>query len=305
MLFLPRFHQSNTTQDEKPIDSPTAPSPQLHCSDNETANIISSVYSATRMSLVIPLSTFVIYLGHRRWRQRRSFATTSHSDIFTYHMIVVELIYLLGAVLYFCGVGVGSSVLIAVGAYVYSLVYPGQVFFQVLTCVERYLAVAQPVTYLWLRQSGGVRIRNISIGCSWLFCFSWLGVTASYMPQMPYIPFFCFTTLSLAVVSYCSLCVLRVLIRPGPGDVGGNRVQVAQSKKRAFYTIAAVTGTLWLWFIGFLIGLALDRSMLLDYTVGCLVLTSANWLTLPVSLILPLLFLHRAGKLSCSLCTNR
>ncbi|XP_022621201.1 uncharacterized protein LOC111236664 [Seriola dumerili] len=282
------------------VNSSSSVSAVAHCMDSESANLMSIAFTITRIFLLLPLSALVLYLGHRRWRQQRSFATLSHSDIFTYHMVVVELVVMLAAIFYFCGLAVGLSELIMVGIYATGFVYPGQMCFQILTCVERYLAVVHPITYLELRQSGGVRLRNISIGCVWLLGFGWIGLTALYLPEIPYIPFFCMLGFSLVVVCFCSLCVIRVLIRPGPGDVGGDRVRVDQSKQRAFYTITAIMGVLGLWLAGSILGLALDRSELLSYSDGCLLLVAANWFSLPSSLLLPLLFLHRAGKLLCT-----
>ena len=265
------------------------------CLDSRAGLIISVAYSVTKNILILPLSTFVLYLGHQRWRRQRSFATTSHSDIFTYNMAAVELICAFGGIAFFCGVYTGLSELVRVELYAYFMVFPGEMFFHILTCVERYLAVVHPVTYMGLRQSGGVKIRNISIVCVWLLSFGWSGVAGGI--DLPYIPIFCALVVASVVVSFCSLSVLRVLIRPGPGEVGGDRERVDQSKQRAFHTITTIMGVLWLWFAGFLVCLALKYSNLLNYNDTCRVLLSGFWFSLPSSLVLPLLFLHRAGKL--------
>ncbi len=212
-------------------------------------------------------------------------------------MAAVELISAFGGTVYFCGIYTDLSEVMEVGFYLTNIAFPGQMSFHILTCVERYLAVVHPVTYLGLRQSGGVRIRNISTVCAWLLCFGWSGTLR--IVDLPVVPYICFLVLSLIVVSFCSLSVVCVLIRPGPGEVGGDRERVDQSKQRAFHTIMAIVGVLWLWFAGFLVCLTLDSSNLLSHDDGCVVLISANWFNLPSGLILPLLFLHRAGKLPC------
>ncbi|KAF7644522.1 hypothetical protein LDENG_00220650 [Lucifuga dentata] len=103
----------------------------------------------------------------------------------------------------------------------------------------------------------------------------------------------CIMAVCCALISYCSLSVLCALIRPGPGEGGGDRERVDQSKLRNHH---AITGMLVLRFGGHLVcswlmssGLSVDVCML-----SRLVL----WLNLPSSLVLPLLFLHRAGKLT-------
>ncbi|XP_044040228.1 uncharacterized protein LOC122870237 [Siniperca chuatsi] len=270
-----------------------------HCFDSRTAVFIYTTYLNIKILLGLPLSILIFYLGHRQWRRQSSTTRTSHSDVFTYHLAAIELTTVVAFIFFFCGSYTDLPVMKKVGFYVGNMGFPGEMFFHLLTCVERYLAVVHPVTYLGLRQSGGVRIRNISVVCVWLLCFGWTGVLALYDPHFPSIPFSCILVFTLFVVSPCSLSVLCVLIRPGPGKVGGGEERVDQSKQRAFHTVVAITGVLWLWFVGLLVCVALEASLLLSYSDGCVVAVSAIWLNLPSSLVLPLLFLHRAGKRLC------
>ncbi|KAG8005906.1 hypothetical protein GBF38_004961 [Nibea albiflora] len=244
---------------------------------------------------LLPLFILVLYLGYRRGRQQRpgsAAGMTSHSDIFTYNMMGLELISVLGCCFYCCGALTNVKVMISVGMYVFSITSPGQTLFHLLTCVERYLAVVHPITYLGLRQAGGVRIRNISIGCVWLFSLGSPVLTkvclGSYAASV-------LLGFSLLAVSFCSISVLSVLIRPRQREVGGKREQVDQTKLRAFYTIVAIMGALVLRFAGILFSHAVYSSILTEDS--CVVGLSLFWLTLPSSLVLPLLFLHRAGRL--------
>ncbi|KAK2899530.1 hypothetical protein Q8A73_012659 [Channa argus] len=274
-----------------------------HCSDVKVGDAISVSFVVAHVLFLVPVSILILYLGHRRWRQQRSFATTSHSDIFTYHSAVMELIFAVGHILYFCGEYFGLLGLMKVGFWGTATFYPAHTYFHILTCVERYLAVVHPVLYLrHLRQSGGVRIRNISTGCVWLLYCGWIGVEALHFPLLPYIPIFCLLVSSLVVMSFCSLSVLCVLLRRGPGQTSGNREQVDKTKQRAFQTITAITGVLWLFFLGVLVCNVLDNSHLLSYSDGCVVMLSGSWFSLPSSLVLPLLFLLREGKPLCCHC---
>ncbi|XP_078020846.1 uncharacterized protein LOC144459912 [Epinephelus lanceolatus] len=220
------------------------------CNDSSAGLLVSVTFNTTKI-LLLPLSVLVLYLGHQRWRQQRSFSTTSHSDIFTYHMAAIELIYAFGGTVAFCGIYTEVSEVVIVGAYLSSMAFPGQTCFHLLTCVERYLAVVHPITYMGLRQSGGIKIRNISIGCVWLLSLVWSGVIVQSLNDIPVAPFLCLLLFTLVVVSFCSLRVLCVLLRPGPGEVGRDRKRVDQSKQRAFHTIAAITAVLWFSLAGF------------------------------------------------------
>lgn len=267
-----------------------------HCS-NSNADILFA-FIVTKGILLIPLAVLIIYLGYQQWRQQHSFKAMSHSDIFTYHLTVMQLVGISGASLYMFGFAL--RYMVTVGASISGASLFGEVMFHLLTCVERYLAILHPITYLKLKETGGVRIRNKCIGCVWLFYLGWVGVMFYYSPNIPIIEYFCFISMSFFVASFCSISVLHALLRPGPGEVSGDRGQVDQSKKKAFHTIMAITGVLWLMFVGEVICLALGSSGLLSYSSGCFLFVCGIWLSLPSSFVLPLLFLHRGGRLKCS-----
>ncbi|KAI9524359.1 hypothetical protein NQZ68_018096 [Dissostichus eleginoides] len=209
----------------------------MECLISRPGSLIFTSFHIASNLLILPICIFALYLGFQRWRQQSSTSsTTSHSDIFTFHMVLMELVDYIGSTLR-----------------IYA--WYGRAYFHVLTCVERYLAVVHPVTYLSLKGQRGVRIRNICIGMS----------------------------------------VLCVLIRPRPGEQGGDRTIVDQSKRRAFYTIVAILGVLLFRSCG---NMALVVLNVFNEGI-CVMVVSESWFTLPSSLVLPLLFLHRAGKLSC------
>lgn len=122
--------------------------------------IMFTTITTLRIILLLPLCTFVLYLGHQQWKQQRSFTTASHADIFTYHMAAMELIFVMGVFLSFGGTCTNQSVIAAVGSIASLIPYFGEILFHVVTCVEHYLAVVHPIIYMGLRTPRGVRIRN-------------------------------------------------------------------------------------------------------------------------------------------------
>lgn len=106
----------------------------------------------------------------------------------------------------------------------------GQTLFHLLTCVERYLAVVYPITYLSLRKAQWVRIRNVTIICVWLMCFVFTGPFCVKTKDPVRISASCVTFFTKFMISFCSLSVLCALNHPGPGEgVGAESRQTNQS----------------------------------------------------------------------------
>lgn len=265
---------------------------------SSTAGLLSNIaFIITNILFLLPLFTLVLYLGHQRWRQQRS--AMSHTDLFTCHMVIIELMSVLGSALSCCSILIDLPVMMIPALYLLSINLTGQMFFHMLTCVERYVAVVHPVIYLGLRQASGIRARNITIGCIWLLCFVFTGFMSLQYNILIMIPSFFLTALVLIIILFCCLSVLWVLIRPGPGEGGGSRLHASQSKLRAFYTIMAILGVLLLRVGGNMLHFVTYISPKTD---RCGLWLSTPWYCLPSTLVLPLLFLHRAGKLPC--CKN-
>lgn len=269
------------------------------CVNPTLSFLISTFFNVTRLSLLLPLSIFILYLGYKQQQSHSSLQTKSHSDVFTHHLAAMELISSLGTALVYCGFYLKLPHMVTVGYFLSTMIFCGESSFHVLTCVERYLAVVHPITYRMLRNSRGTRIRNICIGFAWILCFVWSSITLAQDPATPVIPLFCILVFSLAVTSYCSLRVLCALVHPGPGEASGDRRQANQSKQRVFFTIMAIMGALCLMFLGSIITTTVYQSEVVSDRVKCLVLVSGYWVNIPSCLVLPLLYLQRRGKLSC------
>ncbi|KAG7497215.1 hypothetical protein JOB18_033555 [Solea senegalensis] len=268
------------------------------CMDSSIAVDLSSIISSIRVMVLLPLCVLVLCLGLQRWR--RPSQSRSHGDIFTLHLVYLELIAVVGFFVLLCGLYMAKPRVTEVGVSLTNQIFPAQMSFHFLTCLERYLAVVHPVTYRRMKQSAGVRIRNASVACVWLLCGSWTGISVLLSHTVPVVPLMLLLVLSLVIMSFCSLRVLRVLMRPRPGDVrAANR-----SKRRTIATVVAILLVQWLWFIALLVTMALDMSGKLGYEGGCVALVCGMGFTMPSSLVLPLLFLHRAGKRLCCVCSD-
>ncbi|KAJ0055654.1 hypothetical protein NL108_008833, partial [Boleophthalmus pectinirostris] len=227
--------------------------------------------------LLVPVFLSVLILGFRKWKNQSS--SVSHSDVFTLHMVGMEMLTVLGSVLFTVFARVAFA--FDIGMALYHMSANGQLYFHSLTCVERYLAVVHPITYLRLKKRGGVIIRSVSIVLVWvLSVFNSLAILHSFrLENMIQV---CLVISSLVLMSFCSVSVLCVLIRPGPGEGGGAKKQLIQSKKSAFYTITVILAVL----VGRLVNSLVFQSMsLFTFIPPCVMITSMLWFSFPSSLV--------------------
>lgn len=273
------------------------PSYENFCTSKASAYLF-TVYFLLSLPL-LPLYTCVFVKVYRQWRRRRStstWLTVSHFDVMTYHMTVLELVGLNGSLLYGYSTLIGDKILLWWGAVTLYISSSGQTLFHLLTCVERYMAIVHPITYVALKQRGGIRLRNAFIGCVWLLCFGSAGLmTINWLYYV--LANFLLSILTLIIVFACSLLVIRVLTHPSPGKVGGTKEPVDQAKQKAIGAIVLILLALAIRFLSSLVVQVMHFSLKLLFSIDNLSLMwSSMLLSLPSRLVLPLLFLQKTEK---------
>lgn len=252
----------------------------LSCLMNRDSFVAYTVFLLGYFILPLPLVALVLHVIIQRWRSAMVTATC-HMDLFTYHMVLLELLAVAGGcVYYYCSITGNTQQWTAI----LSFIGVDQCLFHLLACLDRYLAVAHPIRYMWTRQSAGIHLRNFAIGCAWL-----LGMPACVMGDNRRIYSFSFQFSSL-LFSSGTLCALFAISQSGPK-------RESRDKQRALHAVAAITATLALRFLGNLIPVILQATVSLSLRQHCLVMTASLPTSLPTSLVMPLLFLQRAGKL--------
>lgn len=287
------FSYSSSTNDSLPEPHSSNQSTfSFYCQDSPIVGNMTFIYDCTYCIFALPLSIAVLCLGVQRWKQQG--ASMSHSDFFTYNMAAMELIAVLGTALTaYSNMSKIPEMLLAL-LHISAFPWNAQMVFPTMICVERYLAVVHPVTYIRLRQTAGLRIRYITTACIWLQCL--LGASMITL-NIKYISFNALPAFLLAscliTMTFCSLSILRVLIRPRPGIGDRERIQIDKSKQKAFRTVTIITGVLFFRFGGNLVPFLLSSSSRVNQNLQCVAMASSSWFALPSSLILPLLFLQR------------
>ncbi|XP_039545578.1 C-C chemokine receptor type 8-like [Pimephales promelas] len=180
----------------------------------------------------------------------------------------------------------------------------GRPLFQCLMCVERYLAVVHPVTFLKFKP---LRYRVICCTAVWITtlgsCLAAMIIqivsnlkTYSWFFSLQFLIF-------LSIQLFCLVAVLRALKQSGPGERGRKREEENHMKRRAFHLILITTVTLVVMFVpfaitGFLTVLQQQEQQgilpIWFLSISCFILAG---------FVQPVLYLHRAGKLFC-LCSS-
>lgn len=275
------------------------------CVRTEHGTFSLAAYSFINVVVLIPLYIYILYLGLQRWCRQQCAAPISHTDAFTYHMIIIEQLSVFGSLLVWCGAYSADVKLVYIGLQLSLLNLSGENAFHLLTCIERYIAVTYPITYLNLRKKKGIRIRNVAIGCAWLMTLGCVGLLHVNSQHVGIIIYILVTGSILGSLCFCSLNVLYVLIRPQPVQRRGHRQHVDQSKLRAFYSATLILVVVAFRCVGFIPIPLVFMINDVSEDKSCILLITTFWLSFPSNLVLPLLYLQRAGKLPEFKCNNK
>lgn len=280
------FNLSNTSWLQTP--------PFLQCFHVDAANYIFTAFCATDLFVLLPLLIITLSVVLQRWWKQYP-ALPSHSDCIIFNMAVMELLSLL-AYIFFCIAYYNQAHHIMMVTSQLCFVFAcGQISFHILACLERYLAVVHPLIYMHPKKH---TIKKTSLACSWLFNLGQVFLISDKDLAIIIILYFTKQVFCLIIMCFCSVAVLRVLKRPGVGREMKKRVD--QRNQRAFNTILAIMITLLIRFCGNMISVSFFSSPVFSTTLRCLFINSSFWCGFPSSLVLPLLFLYREGKLpSC------
>ncbi|XP_051734829.1 C-C chemokine receptor type 8-like [Ctenopharyngodon idella] len=186
------------------------------------------------------------------------------------------------------------SVLAPLALLLQGLGITGRPLFQCLMCVERYLAVVHPVTFLKYKP---LRYRVICCTAAWIItlgsCLVCLITLMTYNINAHAWLFLLQFLLFFFIQLFCLVAVLRALKQSGPGERRGEENHM---KRRAFYLILITTVNMVIAYVPIIIsGVSIILKNEYDLTFwgpGLVCFSLAGF-------VQPVLYLHRTGKLSC------
>ncbi|XP_067280762.1 chemokine XC receptor 1-like [Pseudorasbora parva] len=215
------------------------------------------------------------------------------SEFFILNLSVCEIGICLNCLVSILSISISSLSFLML--FLQGLILTGRPLFQCLMCVERYLAVVHPVTFLKFKS---LRYRAICCAVVWIIilgtCFFSLCITIS---QNTIVTVWFFSTTFLLFFSiqlFCLVAVLRALKQSGPGERGREREEGNHIKRRAFNIILITTVSMTFIYVpysttGFYI-IVTQHNNPAYWTPGFVCYVLAGF-------VQPVLYLHRTGKL--------
>ncbi|XDV38331.1 hypothetical protein PO909_007770 [Leuciscus waleckii] len=237
----------------------------------------------------VPTHSYVLWLIARGRR--------IPSEIFNVNLTVCEIIY---SFIFFTQILPSLETfqsLELLHRFLQGLGVTGRPLFQCLICVERYLAVVHPVTFLKFKP---LRYRVICCTAVWITtlgsCLA--AMTIQILSNLKTYSWFFLLQflLFLSIQLFCLVAVLRALKQSGPGERGRERKEENHMKRRAFHLILITTVTLVVMFVPFVItgfmSVLQEQGVSLIWCLGLCCFIMAGF-------VQPVLYLHRVGKLFC------
>ncbi|KAL1023721.1 hypothetical protein UPYG_G00045130 [Umbra pygmaea] len=255
--------------------------------------ILYSIADSINIVFCLPINVYVlrlIVIGER---------AMVVSDIFALNLTVSDMLTCVASLMFILnnhinGPEVERGPLWNTATFFKSFILAGRPLFQCCICLERYLAVVHPVTFLMYKPL------KYRLGCCaviWLLLLgSCIAYLFAYKCSMDYFNLVLILVLC-SVMLFCCLAVLRVLKRPKPGDVEGDWEGTNNIKLRAFRIILAIVVSMVIQYLPQVLLLTTnDVTKIKSYDFGLSISYSFIVIT---GFVQPLLYLHRAGKLPC------
>ncbi|XP_037614939.1 P2Y purinoceptor 1-like [Sebastes umbrosus] len=229
----------------------------------------------------LPVNAWTVWLiGH-------SSQSIKASEVFTLNLALLECVYILLSFLrplnyYF----IKSTSLNTFNLFFYGLLSAGRPLFQACVCVERYLGVVHPVTYL---RRSSVRTRLFALPLVWTLTFFFCVCNIlKFVFAFPIL-----FLLLLLLQGFCCVHILQVLRQPGPGD--GSKQDVDPAKKKAFVTVLVIQVMMVLNYLPVVLAVPL-RGRLSRHVYLCQLFPASLSFSVFGSFVQPLVYLLRRGK---------
>ncbi|XP_036425359.1 G-protein coupled receptor 4-like [Colossoma macropomum] len=219
------------------------------------------------------------------------------SVVFVLNHTAAEIIYCLVAPLYIvCIISLELCVGPLLGLWIGTCM-PARYLFQCWVCVERYMAVIHPVTFLRFKP---IRYRVACAAVAWIWALAMGTTSMCTFPLLPYTAFGVLYLIIFLLDSFCCVMILKGLLRPGPGDREREDREMNAAKKKAFKVVCMNLLTFLIQTIPIVFSFGLQDILLPDHFH--LAVAIGMTINIAAGFVHPIFVLHKAGKLSFIKC---
>ncbi|KAJ0006121.1 hypothetical protein NQD34_013394, partial [Periophthalmus magnuspinnatus] len=220
---------------------------QLMASNNSTISDASKVdlmldlsYAASYVAVMLPISLIVLFLGFERCKQQATnpCITITNADFFTLNLAAMEVIGVVGYTTAL--VSISCNFDHRVGFIIGEFPWTGQMVFPIFACIEHYIAVVHPMTYLNLKHGHGLWIRHVSNASLWILAI--IGLKTYFHCREFLLVGISNAIVFLIISVFCCLSVLHVLSHSKPGERIRSRIE--QSRRHAIQRIVVIMAVL-------------------------------------------------------------
>ncbi|KAL6455734.1 hypothetical protein MHYP_G00355850 [Metynnis hypsauchen] len=214
------------------------------------------------------------------------------SDVFSWNQAISDICFvLLGPFHSLCTISKNLCIFVALDFF-FGVSLCSRCVFQSCTCLERYLAVVHPVTFLRYKP---LRYRVACSITAWMFSLA-IGVTCSCIDRDVYYTVFCYIFIIVLTVDiFCCVSILRKLRHPGPRDMGSDVGEMNAVKKKAFQVVSVNLLAFTFQTIPLCVAFVIQYNVPQNVFAGVAVTSLA--VNIVTGLLQPVYVLHRAGKL--------
>ncbi|XP_063077043.1 uracil nucleotide/cysteinyl leukotriene receptor-like [Engraulis encrasicolus] len=287
---MTRFMRSNVT------NSSTEEDFDFFCTKMPEAHILWAVLSIPSAFVGVPASAWLLWVLVKR--QRSGVMT---NDIYMLNLTVMDIVFTLCIIPAVINHFVWHDVIFkSVIDFPYTFNINGRPLFMACICVDCFMAVVYPVTYMKMKRSS---YRWLPCAAVWVFTTLFLlaliyhqHLYFSSFVSVPYV-------ISIPTIIVCDLAILRTLRKPDPSG----RTDVHPQKQRALQTITnSFIMTLVCYLPVMVVNLFLSFMPATNLQKYCAISMPVVMTPLIGSIIMPLLHLHGLGKLrALQQCTRR
>ncbi|KAK6471548.1 chemokine XC receptor 1-like isoform X5 [Huso huso] len=259
-------------------------SDEWECSDNPAVFAFWMAIQVLTAILGLPANVTVL------WILLRKQTAISSSEVFILNLAVMDALFCLNAALdiynYYCP---GNSIVDMVDCVVYYCNVIGCPLFLCCICVERYVAVVHPVTYLGFKS---LTYRVVCSAVAWAIALAFSIYLTITEDDILYAVSGFITALFIVMI-FCSISILRVLRRSAPG-----RDEIHPMMKKAFHMVSII---LMLVLVSYspVVAMFPFKPYFNETTFLCYIMPVCYSFFIPRSFIQPLLYLSNVVTLSC------